>query len=77
MVMNITAYKGINTVNYKTTNDTQNVDNKNNINTATEKSPVITQASGTDTFVKSTEEDTTTSTYKPEKRNLLQKKLKH
>jgi len=59
MIMNITADKWINTVNYKTTNDTQKVDNENNINAATEKSPAITQALGTDTFVKSTKEDTT------------------
>ena len=76
MVMNITADKGINTVNYKTTNNTQKVDNKNNINAATEKSQAITQALGTDTFVKSTEEDTTPSTYKPEKKKLTTEEVK-
>ena len=76
MVMNIAADKGISTVNYKTANDTQKVDNKNNINSETEKTQAITQTLGTDTFVKSTEEDTTTSTYKPEKKKLTTEEVK-
>ena len=76
MVMNITSDKGINTVNYKTANDTQKVDNKNNINSETEKTQAITQTLGTDTFVKSTEEDTKTSTYKPEKKKLTTEEVK-
>lgn len=76
MVMNITTDKGINTVNYKTANDTKKVDNKNNINAATNKDQVITQTLGTDTFVKSTQEDTQTSTYKPEKKKLTTEEVK-
>ena len=76
MAMNITANKGINTVNYKTANDTQKIDNKNNINAATEKTQATTQTLGTDTFVKSIEEDTKTSTYKPEKKKLTTEEVK-
>ena len=76
MVNNITGYKGIDSSNYSTTNDTKKVTDKNDTSTEDEKNQGITQNLGTDTFVKSTEEDTINSTYKPEKKKLTSEEVK-
>ena len=74
MVTNITGSATINTSNYKTTNDvknnTKNVDTKTAENSAAIKNQGITHDLGTDTFVKSTSDDTLDSTYKPVKKKL-------
>lgn len=76
MITNITADKVINTVDYRATNTTQKVDDKNNMNNDAEKSQGITQSLGNDTFVKSTENDTVNSTYKPVKKKLTTEEVK-
>jgi len=76
MVNNITAYKGIDASSYSTLNDTKKVADKNDIPQDNEKNQGVTQNPGTDTFVKSTEEDTANSTYKPEKKKLTTEEVK-
>jgi len=76
MLTNITADKVTNTVDYRATNSTQKVGNKNNMNSDAEKNEVITQSLGNDTFVKSTENDTINSTYKPVKKKLTTEEVK-
>lgn len=49
---------------------TQKVNNKNDEDSSTIKNQVVAQDLGTDTFVKSAEEDDTNSTYKPTKKKL-------
>ncbi len=76
MVMNIIGYKGIDTPNYKTTNDTKKVSTNADENSDSTKNQGVTQDLGTDTFVKSAKDDTTTSTYKPEKKKLTTEEVK-
>ncbi|MBU3145319.1 hypothetical protein [Clostridium sp. CF012] len=68
--MDIIEIKGSNSSNYTITNDTKKADNKNTGNIDTSNAQRVTQDFGTDTFVKSTEEDKADSSYKP-----LRKKL--
>jgi len=70
MVTNITSDSKISTSNFSTTNNTKKVDTKTTETSDTEKNQNVVQGLGTDTFVKSTEEDTTNSTYKPIKKKL-------
>ena len=74
-MVNITGYKGINSSNYSITNDAKKVAGKNDVSTDNEKNQDITQNLGTDTFVKSPEEDTANSTYKPETKKLTTKEV--
>lgn len=73
MVMNINSDNIINTSNYINKNSTQKPDNKNN---DTKRNQVITQSLGTDTFVKSIEDATITSSYKPVKKKLTTEEVK-
>lgn len=76
MDMNVIDYKVVDSTNYKTTNDTKKVTNNNAENSDSTKNQGITQDLGIDTFVKSTKEDTTTLTYKPEKKKLTTEEVK-
>lgn len=70
MINNITSYNGIDTSSYTTANDTKKLDSKNDITSNNKNSQGITQNLSTDTFVKSTDESTINSTYKPVKKKL-------
>lgn len=77
MVMNITSSKGIESPTYNnTTNAKQKVDTKNDEDINSEKNQGAPQNLKTDTFVKSTEEDTTNPTYKPIKKKLTTEEIK-
>lgn len=70
MINNITSYNGIDTSSYTTANDTKKLDSKNDITSNNKNSQGITQNLSTDTFVKSIDESTINSTYKPVKKKL-------
>ncbi len=74
--MDIIGYKGITTSNYTTKNDTKNRDNKSDGTIDTSKSQGMTQNSKTDTFVKSTEKESESSSYKPVKQKLSTEEVK-
>lgn len=77
MVMNITSSKGIESPTYNnTTNTKQKINPKNDEDINSEKNQGVPQNLKTDTFVKSTEEDTTNSTYKPIKKKLTAEEIK-
>ena len=68
--------KNITTSNYSNTNDTKKVDNKNEGTGDKPKGIGVTQKLGTDTFVESTQQDATSSTYKPMKKKLSLEEIK-
>lgn len=77
MVMNITSSKGIELSNYNTTNNTiQKINTKSDEDINSEKNQEAPQNLKTDTFVKSAEEDTTNSTYKPIRKKLTAEEIK-
>lgn len=76
MITNITGYNEIDSQNYKTTNDTKKVATKSNENIDSQKNQVVPQDLGKDTFVKSTENDTANSIYKPVKKKLTTEEVK-
>lgn len=76
MITNINGGAAISTSNYATTNDTKKVDTKTTVNSDIEKNQDTAKGLGTDTFVKSTEEDSTNSTYKPIKKKLTTEEVK-
>ena len=77
MVMNITSSKGIESPTYtNTTNTKQKIDTKSAEDINSEKNQGAPQNLKTDTFVKSTEEDTTNPTYKPIKKKLTTEEIK-
>lgn len=75
MSIDVIGAKGINTSKYISTNDTKKVDNKNEEASQEAKGVGVTKDIGTDTFVESTE-DTTSSTYKPAKKKLSLEEVK-
>lgn len=76
MVMNITGSRSIENTNYNTTKDTKKVDNTNDTASDSANVQEATQALGSDTFVKSTEENTSNLTYKPVKKKLTAEEVK-
>lgn len=74
--MDVIGTKGINNSNYESTNYTKKADYKNDETSDTLKTQGVTQDLGTDIFVKSTEEETTNSTYKPIKKKLSPEEVK-
>lgn len=68
--MDIIGIKDNGISNYAITNDTQKLNNKNDVTSDTSKIQGVTQDLGTDTFVKSTGKDIENLTYKPEKKKL-------
>jgi hypothetical protein len=77
MVMNINGSKGIESPTYNnTTNTTQKINTKSDEDINSEKNQGAPQNLKTDTFVKSTEEDTANSTYKPIKKKLTAEEIK-
>jgi len=76
MIMNITEYKGIDSKTYDTITDIKKIADKTSEDSDTSKKQVVSQDLGTDTFVKSIEEDTANSTYKPVKKKLTTEEVK-
>jgi hypothetical protein len=76
LYMDTTGIKGIDTSNYTIANETKKASIKSTINTDTSKIQGLPQDLGNDTFIKSTEEDTVNSTYKPEKKKLSAEEVK-
>ncbi|MBU3109943.1 hypothetical protein [Clostridium lacusfryxellense] len=74
--MNIIGIKGSATSSYTVTNDLQKTDSKINENSKTSKEQAVTQVLGTDTFVKSTENDVEDTTYKLVKKKLSTEEIK-
>jgi hypothetical protein len=74
--MDIIEIKGTNTSNYTNASNIKKLDNKNDENNDTSKTQRATQDLGTDTFVKSTEEYTSNSTYKPVSKKLSTEEVK-
>jgi hypothetical protein len=76
MSIEIISNKSINSSSYTNSNDVKKIDSKKDGTSDTSKTQVITQELGTDTFIKSTDQEATNSTYKPVKKKLSAEELK-
>lgn len=76
MSINVIGSKGITTSNNILSNDTKKVNNENEGRSDIAKDIEVTQSIGKDTFVKSTEQDETNTTYKPVKKKLSVEEIK-
>ena len=76
MNMDVVGTNLVKTSNYTSTDSSKKADDKNDSNTDSTEIKVVTQELGTDKFVKSTEKDTTNSTYKPAKKKLSTEEVK-